>query len=149
MLVLITPYRELGDPVRARRLLGVTVASIDAQATEVLHVIVDDGNTDDSSKYLRSLSGPARLVLHRTKPPNEVLGCSPAQNLAFEDRLLDGGDGVPIPGDAMVSTLHADDLALALDQRMAACGTTAAFCVSDAALLIERSTDILHGSRFV
>lgn len=143
MLVVITPYRELGAPVRARRLLRATVASVDAQATEVLHCIVDDGNSKECSSYLESAySGPSRIILHRSKQPAEVLGCPPALNFAF-DHILDGKLSRSIPEDSMVTALHADDLALSFDQRVAACGSTASFCYSDAALLIEGSREIL------
>jgi glycosyltransferase involved in cell wall biosynthesis len=137
MAILVTTYHgkaeDAGISKRGQYLCEL-IESIDKVIDEEsLHVIVDDGSTDNVCKELEKIhcNNTQRIFLRREKPANEPLTSTNARNFAIS-KCLDGALG---QGQKYITFVDSDDLLIDINSRIE--------------LMESRGLDFLYSDAFI
>lgn len=124
-MIIITAYHGKKDDPRfesRKKYLDEMIRSVDNQTYKnIVHVIVDDGSTDDYCLLLKEKYkyNNQRLIIRREKPQGEILTASHAINFALDTCLnFEKIEGVDLSQHDFVCFTDSDDLIIDIDKRV-------------------------------
>jgi len=124
-MIIITAYHgRKNDPnfESRKKYLEETISSIDKQLYKnIVHIIVDDGSTDDFCALLKEKykNNKNKVVIRRTKPEGEILTASNAINYAIDLCLNNNNiENVDITNHDTICFIDSDDLVIDIHKRV-------------------------------